>query len=433
MATASAPVSRAPETREQVFPFTLERAETDGDGLTFEGYAAVFNSPTEIRDVDGEYTEVVAPGAFKRSIDHRTPILMFDHGKHPLIGNMPLGKITEIREDPRGLYVKARLSDNWLVQPVRDAIRDQAVTGMSFRFEVKRDSWASPGRGKRVRTLREVSAPEVGPVVFPAYSDTTASVRSALGALEEVTNIHVTFGETRDMGMECDSPRDMVADAVEMLWGLSDDNAYIIDFCDDHAVFTVQGVGQEQYPGLWRVDWTLNGDGTVTIGTPAHPQLVTAENPEVETDISPGQNNTDNGNNSAEPSGEERAKYDAAARQTMAKNGQAMPDGSYPIADKQDLQNAIHAVGRGNAPHATIRAHIIKRAKALGATNMLPPDWMPSGGMNSQDPDTSEERATSTSEERVIEAKEPLTKDQVIRRIQLRERGIRLLEGSHRG
>ncbi len=67
--------------------------------------------------------------------------------------------------------------------------------------------------------------------------------------------------------------------------------------------------------------------------------------------------------------------YDTAQRAEMAKKGEALPNGSYPIADKGDLQNAIRAIGRGNTPHGMIKNHIIKRAKALGATDMLPAEW----------------------------------------------------------
>jgi phage head maturation protease len=55
------------EIYERTLPFTLERAEDDGDGLTLSGYAAVFNTPTRIQDHHGEYDEVIAPGAFKRT------------------------------------------------------------------------------------------------------------------------------------------------------------------------------------------------------------------------------------------------------------------------------------------------------------------------------------------------------------------------------
>ena len=76
-------------------------------------------------------------------------------------------------------------------------------------------------------------------------------------------------------------------------------------------------------------------------------------------------------------------KYKQADRDQMAKSGQAMPDGSYPIADEEDLDNAIHAVGRGGADHDSIRAHIIKRAKALGLSSKIPDNWGADGSLTS--------------------------------------------------
>ena len=102
---------------------------------------------------------------------------------------MPLGVIDEAREDRTGLFIRARLSDNWLIQPVRDAIRDGAVDGMSFRFSVPEggDAWKYPKDKVPLRTLTDLDVPEVGPVVFPAYEPTTASIRSLVERLEDFT------------------------------------------------------------------------------------------------------------------------------------------------------------------------------------------------------------------------------------------------------
>ena len=174
--TETEPVVNAP--KDSLVRHVEFRAEPSGDGLTLEGYAAVFNEWTDIDSWEGTFRERIAPGAFKKTLSERTPILQFDHGTHPLIGSLPLGVFTSIKEDEHGLRVKARLSDNWLVQPIRDAIRDGAITGMSFRFRVIRDNW-SKGRDKMAeRTINEVALYEAGPVVFPAYEQTTVGVRS---------------------------------------------------------------------------------------------------------------------------------------------------------------------------------------------------------------------------------------------------------------
>lgn len=74
-------------------------------------------------------------------------------------------------------------------------------------------------------------------------------------------------------------------------------------------------------------------------------------------------------------------KYKQADRDEMAKSGEAMPDGSYPIRDAEDLDNAIRAVGRGGADHDEIRRHIIKRAKALDLESRIPDDWGSDGSL----------------------------------------------------
>ncbi len=77
------------------------------------------------------------------------------------------------------------------------------------------------------------------------------------------------------------------------------------------------------------------------------------------------------------------AKYKQDDRDRMASSGSAMPDGSYPIADEEDLDNAIHAVGRGGADHDAIRKHIIKRAAALGKSDAIPGNWNSDGSLKS--------------------------------------------------
>ena len=70
----------------------------------------------------------------------------------------------------------------------------------------------------------------------------------------------------------------------------------------------------------------------------------------------------------------EKRDYSTDARRRMAESGEAMPDGSFPIANRADLRNAIQSVGRASNYEAA-RRHIISRARALGAEGMLPEDW----------------------------------------------------------
>lgn len=179
-------------------PFELERAgNSDGtDGLTLSGHAAVFDARTVIDSWEGRFVEEIAAGAFKKTFRERTPVMQFDHGHHPLVGSIPIGRYQDVHEDDRGAFSSGRLHDNWLVQPVRDAIAEGSITGMSFRFSVVKEEWRdgegnlirdeetllrllwSESSEEPVRTLRELKVPEMGPVVFPAYDETDVGVRS---------------------------------------------------------------------------------------------------------------------------------------------------------------------------------------------------------------------------------------------------------------
>lgn len=192
----------------RTFDFDLTRAEPGDDGLTIEGYAAVFDQWTEIHgEFSGPFMERIAPGAFSKTLSERMPVMQFDHGTHPLVGSIPIGVPTQMYEDERGLFVRGRLHDNWLIEPVRDAIRDGSISGMSFRFSVPRgkDKWED--NNKR-RTIHEVRLFELGPVVFPAYAGTAVGVRSELAGMLADETIQrdlarmLAFGQRNQISVE---------------------------------------------------------------------------------------------------------------------------------------------------------------------------------------------------------------------------------------
>lgn len=64
-------------------------------------------------------------------------------------------------------------------------------------------------------------------------------------------------------------------------------------------------------------------------------------------------------------------EYSDEERKDMADKGLALPDGSFPIKDLEDLKNAIQAYGRSKDQSATAK-FIVKRAKALSAEDLIP-------------------------------------------------------------
>jgi 2'-5' RNA ligase len=91
------------------------------------------------------------------------------------------------------------------------------------------------------------------------------------------------------------------------------------------------------------------------------------------------------GDDTCAPCLAEAADVPQAKRDKATDAGHAMPDGSYPIETPEDLDNAIHAVGRAGGPgapeseHDAVRAHIIKQAKRLNLVDRIPANWNPDG------------------------------------------------------
>lgn len=73
---------------------------------------------------------------------------------------------------------------------------------------------------------------------------------------------------------------------------------------------------------------------------------------------------------------ETKREFSQSKRDKLAKTDKATDDGTYPIESIKDLQNAIKAYGRAKEEERPkIRAHIVRNAKRLKATNMLPKNW----------------------------------------------------------
>jgi hypothetical protein len=66
--------------------------------------------------------------------------------------------------------------------------------------------------------------------------------------------------------------------------------------------------------------------------------------------------------------------FSAAERRKLAAIGHAMPDGSFPIETRGDVEDAVHDWGRAGST-AAAKSHIIRRAQAIGAGDALPSGW----------------------------------------------------------
>ena len=163
--------------------FEIRNGET-GDGMTFSGYAAVFNSDSEPLP----FIERIQPGAFQRTLNSRNEIKMFvNHDTSRILASKRAGTL-RLSEDQHGLRVDADLPDTTDGRDMAVLLQRGDIDSMSFGFSIPKggDSWSDDGQR---RELHEVRLHEVSIVTgFPAYAATTAAVRS-LDALSERTGL----------------------------------------------------------------------------------------------------------------------------------------------------------------------------------------------------------------------------------------------------
>lgn len=159
----------------------------DADGMTFEGYAAVFNSASEPLP----FIERIAPGAFKRTLRERSDVkLLWNHDSNHPLASTRAGSL-KLTEDSRGLKVEARLANTQAGRDAAELIRSNVVDAMSFGFTVP-EGGAEWNENGTERTLKSVRLFEVSIVPWPAYPSTagTVSVRG-LAALAQRASVDV--------------------------------------------------------------------------------------------------------------------------------------------------------------------------------------------------------------------------------------------------
>lgn len=197
------------ETRTNTTQFEVRELE-GGDGMTFTGYAAVFNSPS----APLPFTERIKPGAFKRSLNARNDIkMLWNHDTGTILGSTRAGTLT-LEEDSVGLRVTANLPDTQAGRDAAYLIRRGDVDSMSFGFSVPKDGdeWISESE----RVLNSVRLHEISVVAFPAYPGTAghASVRG----LDKVAKRAMVDADTlADAMLKIESGADLTGDEAELL------------------------------------------------------------------------------------------------------------------------------------------------------------------------------------------------------------------------
>jgi uncharacterized protein len=162
--------------REIRFGQKLELRDQPGAMPKIRGYAAVFNT---LSSPLGGFREKIAPGAFRNAVVRDDVRALVDHDPSKIVGRTKNGTLL-LREDNRGLYCEISPADTSVGRDLVESIRRGDLDQMSFRFQVVSDNWSKDQSGEPIRELREVSLFDVSVVAYPAYEETSVSMRSVM-------------------------------------------------------------------------------------------------------------------------------------------------------------------------------------------------------------------------------------------------------------
>jgi uncharacterized protein len=189
----------------------FEIRETE-DGMTFEGYAAIFDSPSEPLP----FIERIKRGAFNRSLKQaRNDIkLLWNHDTSSVLGSTRAGTL-KMYEDERGLKVTATLPNTTQGRDAAVLLKRGDVDSMSFGFSVPAggDSWNEDGSE---RLLKSVRLHEVSIVAFPAYTS-TAGTTSVRGLDKIAERASVSADDLADAMLLLEEGKDLSPEAADLL------------------------------------------------------------------------------------------------------------------------------------------------------------------------------------------------------------------------
>jgi HK97 family phage prohead protease len=162
-------------------------------GDTLYGLVTPFNTETIIGDLKrGGFYEQIAPTAFTKTLQERDVVMINAHDTSMPLCRMSVpegeGSLTLTPDPDAGLRAVGVPVQTSYGQDVLRLASRGVIKGMSFGFEVLKDSWtddqgraSNPQTGTH-RTIHEVRLHEVTTTAFPAYETTELSARDSIAA-----------------------------------------------------------------------------------------------------------------------------------------------------------------------------------------------------------------------------------------------------------
>lgn len=177
-------------------PVALMEVREQGGRQVIAGYAAVFNSPTNLGQ---GINEVVLPGAFADSLSNDGDVrALWNHDSSLVLGRTTAGTL-RVFEDAVGLAFEVTPPETTWATDALVSVKRGDVNQMSFGFTVPGggDEWAG-----NTRMLKRVNLMEVSVVAFPAYPQTSATVQQRAAELRAQSERPDDSGDRRTQERE---------------------------------------------------------------------------------------------------------------------------------------------------------------------------------------------------------------------------------------
>ena len=255
------------------FNFTEFEFRDDGPtGLTFEGVASVVDTPYEVRDTWGTFTETIRAGAFNKTLkDGKADVALFvNHDTRALPLATRLDGSLVLAANPH-LSVRATLNPaRPSVQEVRHAVADGQARQMSIGFGVPKDAQKDVWNADYTeRTIHEVKLNETS-IVWRGASPTTSGAMRSLDEFltagdmtEAEMRSLIRRMETRFADIYMDDVRSRLRSALEARYAPTQNQwLWVRDFSDIEVVYELEGFAS---PGCFALGYSLDPAGAVVL------------------------------------------------------------------------------------------------------------------------------------------------------------------------
>lgn len=161
---------------------TVEIRQGEEGKRTLVGYAVKWGLRSH--KIANRFFEVFEKGAFAEAIQKNDIRALWSHDKSKVLGRTKNNTL-RLLEDDVGLRFEIDLPNNTLGNDTLESVNRGDVDGVSFGFRTIGQNWEKRSASEVIRKVTKADLFEISPVGFPAYPDTTVSVRDLEGYEQE--------------------------------------------------------------------------------------------------------------------------------------------------------------------------------------------------------------------------------------------------------